>query len=798
MQLDLVTQFPAIAMRHLLLFAVLLGFTIGCSKKAPEPTAAGPDADATPDLNPKDSLAKDRAYWFKGLASKDLKVRQDAADELTIWVATDPETVTGLLELLKDKTTTGSGKVMVTRVNSTRELAASILNHSGPKGQEALKDKGIPILREGLNDSDPAVREHTLYTVGTLGSIASPLAPDVLKLCTSPDQNIHRAAFDALRAIGGADPLAISAMLKSQRRDIVRLAAEQLSGFSKFPEEAVPNLIVGLKDKVAVVRTASAAALTTIGPKAAPACDALIEAIKESYPKEVDPMSMAHEAGADIAYWNALTVIGEPAVVPTARLITHTNPNVRVLALQTLGEIGEPSKAVADKIKAALEDSFGSVVIEAACTLCRIDVGKDDAIKRVKQAMDAPNSVAQSAIEAIPRMGDAGKSLIPVALGKLQSDNPYARYAAVGVVGTLDRSEAAKYAAQLGKLATDVGAGAEMPELELRAAREIRQRVAAVLRRLGPDAAPAAAALGKALPNESDSGIREQFIEVLIGLGAQAKPAFPALLKLAEDTSIQPERRGNLFEVLTLIAPESKEVSALLMKVAADSGSPVRLTAVRVMGQFDPMPQPVLTKLIELATTDRATNVRTAALRALAAAGARAKPVRSDVEKIATGTIPEFALPAKVTLAAIDGNVANAAEDVRAGLVDKNTQVRLAAADALLLIGPTEADVPALQKLLGERGDATKEAAAKCIGRIGPGAKDAVPQLMRLLDDRDGAVRVAAATALGEIGPAAKEAVEKLRQMRGTGSGKRNERSDLQAGPAAARALDKIMGRDKK
>jgi len=796
MHLQLTTPSSAAVMRYLVLFALLVSLAGGCAKKKPEPVNPDPEPDTKAD--PAETLAKDRAYWFNRLNSKDAKVRQDAADELTAWVATDPETVNTLLELLKDKNTTGAGKALPNRFNSTRELAVDILNRGGPKGQAALQEKGLEILREGLNDPDPVIREHTLHTIGTLGSMAKPLTPDVLKLCLSPELNVHRVAFDTLRAVGGAEPLEITAMLASKRHDIVRLAAEQLSSFSKIPEEAVPNLIVGLKDKSPAIRTPCAAALATLGPKAAPALDALIKAINETYPKEVDPTVIIPEVSADAAYWNALVAIGEPAVIPTAGLLKHSNPYVRTYAAQALGEIGEPSKAAADKLKAALNDDFGNVAIEVACTLCRIGEGKENAVELVKKAMNAPNSVAQTAIEAIPRMGDAGKSLIPVALEKLKSENPYARYAAVGVVGTLEPAEAAKYVPELAKLATDAGAGIPdaTPTQELRAGREIRQRVIVVLTRLGPLASPAAEAIGKAIPNEADSGLRDQFIEVLVSMGAGAKPAFPALLAIAADTNTQPERRAHLFDVLTLIAPGSKEVSVIVLKAAGEAGSPIRLVAISRMGKFDPMPPDVLTKLVDMATTDRTTNVRFAALRALAAAGVRAKPVRADVEKIAGGTIPEFALTAKVALAGIDGNVATAAGDVRAGLIDKNAQVRLAAVDALLLVGPEASDVPVLQKLMLERGDKAKEAAAMCVGRLGPAGKDAVPQLMRLLDDREGNVRIAAATALGDIGPAAKEAIEKLRTMRGTG--KRADPADPLAGAAAGVALAKIVVKEKK
>ena len=79
--------------------------------------------------------------------------------------------------------------------------------------------------------------------------------------------------------------------------------------------------------------------------------------------------------------------------------------------------------------------------------------GKDDAVELVKRALDAPNNVAQTAIDAIPRMGEAGKPLVEIALAKLKSDNPYARYAAIGLVGTLPPDEATKHAAELGRLA---------------------------------------------------------------------------------------------------------------------------------------------------------------------------------------------------------------------------------------------------------------------------------------------------------------------------------------------------------
>ena len=140
----------------------------------------------------------DRTKLLKSMKGLNSKARGDAMEELAGWVDTDPESVAALLELLKDRTTTGAGKVLPTQINSTREAAATTLLWGGAKGEAALKDKGFAILREGLNDRDPVIREHTAYTIGKLGAVASPLSPDVMKLCNSSDADVRAAAFEAL------------------------------------------------------------------------------------------------------------------------------------------------------------------------------------------------------------------------------------------------------------------------------------------------------------------------------------------------------------------------------------------------------------------------------------------------------------------------------------------------------------------------------------------------------------------------------------------------------------------------
>jgi HEAT repeat protein len=768
------------------LVVALLACAVGCSKKKPPEPVEPPPAEQPkpPPEQPRDT-ARDRAYWFGHLKSANQKTKQDAMDELAVWVETDPETVAALVEMLKEKTNAGAGKTHPKNVTSTREAAVRVLMDAGPKGEEALREKGLAHLRDGLNDPDAAVREHAAYAVGLLGPLGKPLSGDLVKLCTSPDKNVRGRAFDALRATGIGDATGFARLLTNEEPEVVRLAAELAPTLDDIPAEAVAPLTAALASDDEFVRTSAASALATAGPKAAPAVPALVEAVKNTraYWGKYDPKT-EYDAGPEMAYWSALAASGEAAVGPLAALLAHENALVRGFAAQTLGEIGAPAKAAAENLKAALKDDFGFVAVEAACALIRAGEAKDEAAAVVRRAMGVPNSVAQYAIDAIPRMGDAGKVLVPEALAKLKlrgdAANPYAQFAAVGLVGTLPADEAAKAAADVGALATHSLA-------------EVRRRVGFVLEKLGPAGAPAAEALGAAIPDEKNSGVRDQFVDALVAMGPGAKPALPTLLKLAADPAAEQAQRARLLGAVAAADPASKEVAAILLTAAGDENEDVRAAAAAAMGKLTPPPAEALAKLVALARTDRGTGVRFAALRALVAAGKGASPVRADVAAIAGGKIPEFALLAKVALASMDGDAAKAGADVRAALGDRNAQVRAAAAGSLVVVGPAASDLPALTKLLRDRAAGTREAAANCLAKLGPAAKEAVPQLATLLDDEEVPVRVAAVEALGEFGPAALPAVEKLKELRGAGGA-----GDRQVAAAARKALDKLGVKEKR
>jgi HEAT repeat protein len=95
-------------------------------------------------------------------------------------------------------------------------------------------------------------------------------------------------------------------------------------------------------------------------------------------------------------------------------------------------------------------------------------------------------------------------------------------------------------------------------------------------------------------------------------------------------------------------------------------------------------------------------------------------------------------------------------------LTDKEGEVRHAAVDALVNIGPKS--VPVLAEALGSKNDSTRMLAAGALVDLGAEAKAAVPALIVALKDKTVDVRIHAAVVLGQIGADAKSALPALHE----------------------------------
>jgi HEAT repeat protein len=758
-------------MRRFLILVLILGVVGGCKKKPPAAPSVAVEEIPPPELQGAGEPSE-RDTLIATLKSKRGEAQRDAADALAAMAETDQDTRDALLELLRDRTTAGPGKTHPTQLTSTREAAAFTLLRAGPKGEAALTEKGLLPLREGLFDKDPAIREHTARTIEIIGPLAKPLGDRLLRVCAEDkDPRVRAIAFDALSAIGVADVPGLAALLNNKQQDVQRRAAEIISTLPEVSPNAVPSLARALDDDD-VIRVAAAMGIVAAGPKGASkeAAANLVGAIKKSFPPQFDPKT-ARLDDPQLIYFTALAKQGKLAVQPMLELFKHKNKLVRHFTVLTLGEIGKEAKEAAGPIREALNDP--DVSLEAAVALYRIgEEDLKDALNLVSTAFaSADPEVVLAAINAVGRLGPAGKNLIPEVLKQLNSTSPYLRYAAVGFVSTQDPAEAAKQVPTLAKLASD-----EEPQ--------IRRRVGSVLEKLGPAAAPAAEALGKALIPEKDEGVRDQFVDALVAMGPAAKPAVVGLAPILSDSSASTLSRVKVIGALIQADPSSKVTADALVIAANDRDQYVRKAAAIAIGKLNPLLDETRAVLVKMLKSDSRADVMSAAARGLATAGSRAKAAKPDLQTVAAGKLPGTAFWAKVALVAIEGDITKAGAVVREGLTNRNGNVRVAAAEALSLVGPTPADIPPLLKISRELSSQGREAVARAVGLLGASAKDGVPRLIELLGDRDQDVRTAAAEALGLVGlPTAAPAIPKLKEAL---------RGQLIPKPVVLKALDRL------
>lgn len=758
-------------MPRLVLLAVVLALAVGCGKNKPPADTGGGGGTEPAKTGPApagDPYKADREKLVNNLRGGRNETRQAALDALADW-QDDTELVAALLEMLKDKT--ASARPFPGQVNSAREAAAIALTRVGPKGEAALRERGLNTLRDGLTDPSAAVRESTVSALGQLGPRAQPIGAAVQKLCADPDPKVRGAAFDALRSTGGVDGAALAGLLTNADPEIRRLAAELITVQPEMPSGAVSPLVKALEDENEFIRAAAGEGLALVGPGAGTeAAKKLAEAIRRESPPEAPPTGVV-TLGATESYWRALARIGKAAVEPVGELVKHGNWVVRMLAIRTLIEFGTLAKGELPRVRDALGDPFAAVALEAAAAVCKLGDDPIPAVKLVTSALGSTTEgVPAAAILTVARMGTAGRALVPAVLDKLADPAPLTRLAAAEFVRLVEPAEAEKAVPALAKLVTD-------PVVE------VRRKVGEVLEALGPRGGPAAGAVGKALPGEMDTIARDQFVAALAAMGAAAKPAAAGLLPIVADASAPLQLRVKAATAAAVADPGAADVAAALTRLAADPDQTLRGAAAAALGKLDPLPAATLVKL---AKEDSRNEVRVEALRALAVAGPRAAEAKDALTALAGGPNAWHALWAKVAVAAIDGDATKAAPAVRAALADKSNVVRATAAEALLLVGgPTPADLPALTRLLRESSDLAKEAAARAVGPLGAAAKEAVPRLAELLGDKTAGVRVAAAEALGQIGPAALPAAAKLR----------GQAADPLVGPAARKALEKVTAK---
>lgn len=725
---------------------LLIGFAGGCGSKTEPSVAAPPPSMYTPPTQPKSGVTA----LIRKLKSTSPTSRSDAADELAQEAPTDPQVIPALIAALADKGNRGLGQVFPQEVNSTREAVVIALLKAGPSGERAFDEQALPALIAGLQDTNPAVRQHTAVALGRAGIRAQAALTPLWTLATDDQTQVRGSAYAALLKIQPTSTLPVAKLLTHDNPTVRAHAAEMLSRFEPFPADAIPLLTQALADEDSAVRCAAAQALIPFGTQAATAVPLLVAALKKTQLADLqkpDPMELAPT--------RALAAIGEAAVAPTAKLLTDPAPLNRYQAAYVLGEIGPAAKSTLPELEKLLRDPAPEVILETARSIAVIQESTKPITELMKFALGhAEPATRLYALRTALRMGTVSRELAPLVLPLLQDAVPDVRRAAVTYVGTLDAATAKPAIGPLAK------------QLQQDAEESVRKEIAEVLGELGDTAAPAASALGQAAATDVAPPVRSAALQALATLGAAGKDGLAGLLTLTSNAKGDADTRAQAIAVLPVLGPTSVPALTAVLTASQDPSAVVREAAALAIAGFTSPSAAAISRLGEMVQKDASLANRAAALHALAKLGPTATAAKPAVEASLKEKSNNLRLWAQVARARMDRQPAAALAAVRAGLASRLPGERQAAAEALPLLGvPAAADVQAVAQMLEEQQPFLRLIAARVLARCGAAARPAARTLADILKrDEDGEVRIAAARALGAVGDVSTEVLTALRE----------------------------------
>jgi hypothetical protein len=196
--------------------------------------------------------------------------------------------------------------------------------------------------------------EVQLQAAEALGSMGNEALGELKKALASGDRDVQLGAIGALGEIKNPDAVpALIERLPDPSIEVRWAAAITLGEIGD--KRAIPWLVSNLGDPDKYVRYGAAIALEKLGWV------------------PVDPIEAAHLAIAR-QDWETIVRIGAPAVQPLVQVMLDRNNDVRVMALECLGEIGDPS-ASAGMLR-ALRDENADVRWQAvlSCPKCGIPI----------------------------------------------------------------------------------------------------------------------------------------------------------------------------------------------------------------------------------------------------------------------------------------------------------------------------------------------------------------------------------------------------------------------------------------
>lgn len=493
------------------------------------------------------------------------------------------------------------------------------------------------------------------------------------------------------------------------------LSPETLRSTVSLGREAVPALMVALKDRNQFIQSAAAETLGQIGAPAEAAVPSLILAVRQG--------SAVLRSKAALA----LGRIGPAAISPLRRLLKEKDIELRRAGLNALIEMGPKAEEAIPALIEALRDRRRDLKFAASKALSQIG---EPALKQVILAsQDKDSDVRVVAITAIGKLGKGSRAAVEALVVALDDKNLTVRRCATDALG------------QVGPIAHL--AILPLSRLLRSSDRGLRDLSITAVGRIGPKAAPAVPALINCL-TDPNRFVRESAAQALGNIGPHAKAAIPGLIQLSRDRI--KKNRTICGDSLAKIGPAA--ISPLIKALNQDHpwNHESLVTALSRLGE-----ESAKALIRDLNGPEKVGHPL--AIKALGAMGAKAKAAIPTLIETSKSETQSIRLESIVALGQMGHSASKAVPILIIRLRDSNSAIQSAAAQALGQMGPgAQAAVSPLIEQLQNRDLSVQKSAAEALGRLGELSESAIPKLVNWLDHDKEELRKIAGSALAKIG----------------------------------------------
>ena len=211
--------------------------------------------------------------------------------------------------------------------NTAAQLqAADDLAEFGAKAKSA-----VPVLIKALGSTDPEVQWHAARTLGAIGPDSKAAVPALTAALKSSNADVRGHAAYGLEEIGAASQPAVPAL--------VALLTDKDSNVRRAAIDALVGIHLGQKELIPIMK--QALEVSDMDPSiVVPALNALADSGDAGMQVLIGELQ-----NEKVRYWACLALAeagpkAKAAVPDLSKLLQHSDPEIRMRAALTLGDIG--------------------------------------------------------------------------------------------------------------------------------------------------------------------------------------------------------------------------------------------------------------------------------------------------------------------------------------------------------------------------------------------------------------------------------------------------------------------------